>query len=241
MNDDLPAIANKIYQSDAYKINVILDSLGVNFYAFNRNYHELRNVLVATGDPKVMLELSDIEKRADLWVVVDEVIRLMHNYLASVKSLVDNTRVLIKKYWPGNKSFPNEYRHEVSVRFANDPLAQFIEALRNEALHHSHLAVVANFSIYFDQATGKQVFKPSMILNKAALNTVASGWNPLARQYLTSMLDNIDISSIVDEYYQKVVEFHKWIRARIRELHSDELAWLEEASSRIETALDKYK
>jgi len=59
-----------------------------------------------------------------------EIVCLLHNYLASAKTLIDHTRILVEELYK-NTDFWAEYEARKKETFIDSPLAQFVQNLRN--------------------------------------------------------------------------------------------------------------
>ena len=236
-NKELYEISQTIINSNAYKISNQLETLKRNFFIFNRNHTELNKVLNLTKNEKKMLKLWDLKNRNQLGLVLNELARLLHNYLASAKTLISYTRVLIK-HWYKNTEFLNEYNEEVKNRFDNNPLAKCIEKLRDYCLHYSLPITNANFK--FTPIEGTHNVKSidfSFSLVKESL-LFWDGWKTKARDFLNNSDEDINIESFVNNYYEKVKEFHQWIVKRIIENNKGELEWLAETQRQMIDLMD---
>ena len=86
-------------------------------------------------DVKARLELWDMRNRKGFEAFLDEVDRLFHNFLAAATSLRDHTRRLWQKYPPPDPALAAEYQKRVKQTFADSPLANFVQRLRNYSMH----------------------------------------------------------------------------------------------------------
>ena len=234
--DDLLALAKEVNDSDALRYAGRIKTLQVNYYVFNRNYGELKKLIEIKNDPKKMLELWDLRNRNQLEIVINEVLRLFHNFLASAKSLVDQTRVVIRA-WYKDTDFLKEYNHQIASRFTNNQTARFIEDLRNYNLHYSLPITNATFTIHNDKETGKSAIDFSFVLVKSGL-LEWSGWDK-GKAFLSSSNDKIDIGNLASEYYKQILDFHSWLVERLQEIHQEDLLWLEKMRQRTINAMSE--
>ena len=123
----------QLASSEGWKIEMGWKNLMMSYYIFMANYNQLKN----------SLELFNSKEASNLWAIKNrskmnqfhtEVIRLFHNYLASVKSLVDHTRIMVEEVHR-NKEFLREYELKKQEIFVNSPLSHFVQQLRNYILH----------------------------------------------------------------------------------------------------------
>ncbi len=224
-HDELLALAKEVNESNALRYEGRIETLQMSYFVFNRNYQELNKLLEIRNNPQKMLELWDLRNRHKLDIVINEVLRLFQNYLASAKSLVDQIRVVIREWYKGT-DFLKEYQDQIDSRFKNNPLAGFIEDLRNYNLHISLPITNATFSVQKDDKTGNSTFDFSFVLLKSGL-LEWSGWEK-GETFLSKSDDEIDIGSLADEYYNQVVDFHSWLTHRLQEIHKKDLIWLDE-------------
>lgn len=210
LNDELVAMPE-------YALVCRIDTLGTSLRVFQRNYAELRKLLAFCADPQSYLSLWDhknAEKQHALW---DEVTRLIHNYVASAKTLIDHTRRLYKDLHKGGLSF-EDYQEKVTRDFASDPLAKFIEDLRDYCMHFAPPPVLSEL---------KYTREPARLTTGIKLNADSlrrfGGWSAPAKKYLSGQGSAVDLLKLVDEYHAKVIAFHKWFNWRVRQLHTKEL------------------
>ncbi|WKZ37961.1 MAG: hypothetical protein QY332_08460 [Anaerolineales bacterium] len=229
--EDAYSLAEKVYSSLAYKIYGRLELLSVNFFVFSRNYHELKRLLHLTKSTKMILRLWDLKNRNELSAVTKDITRLLHNYLAAAKTLVDHTRALVSE-WYAESDFLSEYEAQVLSRFTENPISGFIEGLRNYSLHYSLPFTQASMKITSSDGQKLDQVVSEFVLRRSILR-YWSNWPAKARSYLDESEDEIPVESLADLYYQKILEFHVWIDKRLRKIHSDELVWLSQMNERI--------
>jgi hypothetical protein len=124
----------KIEQSQGWFINNKIGILGISYHIFINNYNELRTALMLFKNPEVSLQLMDQDHPEKLDQFQSEIIRFFHNFLASAKSLVEHTRILVRDLYLGSE-FENNYNEKVNDEFTSSELTRFIQDLRNYILH----------------------------------------------------------------------------------------------------------
>ncbi len=229
--DELLALQQEVHHSNALKYQGHLITLGENFYVFNRNYQELNNFLGVVKKQETMLHLWDLKNRHQLEITINEILRLLHNFLASAKSLVEQTRVVIRIWYKGD-DFLEEYKAQINTRFVNNSLIGFIEDLRNFNLHYSLPITNATLSIKIDQKTGNSITDFSFVLIKTSL-IVWTGWTEKGKDFLSKAKEEIVISNLVDDYYKQIFDFHSWLISSLQEKHKKDLLWLAEMRKKI--------
>lgn len=143
-----------------------------------------------------------------------EFYRLLHNYLASVKTLVDHSRNLSKRY-PNKTDFLREYQDRVR-RISEIPVARFVQELRNVVLHAQLPHIVS--TVTFD-AEGGPVHE--LTVDRAAL-LQASDWSAPARQYVQSQPEQFVLRTAIDAYMTEAMTLSAWIDPQFRVLHGSE-------------------
>ena len=162
-------------------------------------------------DPR-SFHLVAVAQRATLDAALEEVLHLLHNFVAAALTLVDHTRVLYKDLYSISE-FP-DYQAEIEKRFSSVPLIQFVKCLRQFA-QHVRLPHVS-FKVELKQGAPpvRHIF-----LSKQDLETFDS-WNAVAKQYLQSAPESINLDDIVQDYIVSVREFYGWMMSRQSEIHS---------------------
>jgi hypothetical protein len=217
-------LSTAVYQSNAYRTYLRFHLIGTNYFVFARNYEELKKLLLAAQSPDTFQKLWTEDKQEDMLLVKRELIRMLHNFIASAKTLVDHTRAVIED-WYSDTKFLEEYESEVQQRFVGNPVTGFIEELRNYALHFRLPITNARYTVATDPATQEQVATQAFVLDKSELMQW-SKWTSKGTPYLVSADVEIVVAEIADHYYQEIRGFHDWMMKRLEEIHSDEIEWL---------------
>jgi hypothetical protein len=204
------------------RLVAILRTLDSSYYVYQKNYAQLVKLLGLYEDIKTTLELWSVENRPAQNLFHLEVTRLLHNFVASVKSLVEHTRRLQRELHGSDNNFP-EYQQEVDLRFTKNELVQFIEDLRDYCLHYRQLPIFSQMNF----TAQPQNFKSAVRLNLKTLSSYRK-WSTLGRVYLKSQQRDLNVREVIDAYNSIVVNFHSWFRARLRQIHAMELDNLEQ-------------
>lgn len=225
------AISRRVYESEAYQKYQRLLELDTNLFVFDKNYRDLKLAIDAFSQPERISLLFDENESQ---IILNHMVRFLHNYLASAKTLVDHTRLLIRDWYQGT-DFYKEYVKEIEYRFADNKSSSFIEDLRNFALHYSLPVTGLQLSVRTDPETKQQIERVMFFINKSSL----SKWSRWAKgkQYLNEAPEQIIIEELVDQYYSQVLDFHIWMHRRLEEFHADELNWLHEMTERVNKLL----
>jgi hypothetical protein len=176
--------------------------------------------------------VDNVDKRVHLDEALEEVLRLLHNFVASAMSLVDHSRVMFKELYERSERFP-EYLAQVKLRFADKPLVQFVNGLRQFAQHYKTPGI--GYHVAANRDTG---MSRMLVLPKADLLGF-SGWNAAAKIYLVNAPQQIDIRAVTKTYEGAVDEFYAWMESRQLEIHAAELAALKVKQHEVSAALGK--
>jgi hypothetical protein len=210
------ALTKELYALPEYDLYKSLKGFSISLYIFNQNYSELNKMLeFLTNNPEAE-RFMDVRNRDQLNSLLDEVIRLLHNFVAAAMSLVDHTRNIYDKLYSKTGKFP-DYQDRVNREFANDPLVQFVHCLRQYCQHYK----APNISIQFSWKTGDEKLKKTIYLLKNDLKGFDS-WNAGAKKYLDLIEERVDIYEVAASYRKKVLDFHTWFNSRQKEIHKTE-------------------
>lgn len=228
MDNEFMLLSQEIEKSDAYKYECRIETLITNYYVFQRNYEELKKKLEVKNSQEKMFELWDPSNNIQFTTLIREIIRLMQNYLSSAVALVGHTRTAIDRWYTGT-DFQREYKDQIASRFVGNKLTTFVEDLRNFNLHYWLPVTTANMSIINKNA----VF--SFMLDKEHL-LVWSNWEK-GKAFLSEAGNEIDICTLVDEYYRQIDDFHSWLIKRLLDIHKEDFDWLESTRQRARSLL----
>jgi len=201
--DEYIRLLTAVKSTEGYGIYWQIRSVIVSHGIFAGNHKELHKRLSEFADPRVATRLFDQGKRSESQAELHELVRLVHNYVASVKMLVDHTRVISNKVLDPDQF--TVYQQRVDSEFKNDTTSNFLRDLRNYLLHVSHPPIKAK--INFNQAAGMASgidLAPDELL-------VWDNWSTEGRKYIESHSDGVAMLPLVDDYEKKVNGFYKWL------------------------------
>ena len=192
------------------------DSLRLSFYIFQRNHAELRQFLDFYISDSSNQRLYDMAVKERVRTLGYEIARLLQNFVAAAKSLVDHTRNMYRRLYKKGE-FP-DYDREVKSVFAEDPLIRFVQDLRNFLLHYRTAAIQFTYTV--DPRTEEAT-------NSLAMTTEElkrfEGWSPQARKFLDAAGDKVDLSEVVEQYNAKVEDFYRWLGQKQHDIHREEI------------------
>jgi hypothetical protein len=211
---------NELNAMPEYILENKLRTLELSLYVFNKNYFELNKLLNVYKDTQKALTLWEETNRHVQDAFHLEITRLFHNFVTSVKSLIAHTRIIYRDVYGENNKFP-EYQQEVNKLFAQNPLAQFIEDVRDYCLHYSHLPIYSEMNYVVSPPKFESIIRLSVEIIKKYSN-----WSPLGKQYLETQKEDTDVTALVAEYYNLATNFHKWMQSCQLQIHREEFAKL---------------
>lgn len=210
ISDVISALEN----SKGKEIHLQLRGLDQTKIILYRNYFLLLQLDKLIQNKIELLELRNREQMSDFQL---ELARNLHNYLASVKSLVDHTRVLKRKLGL-DKNFENLYEQQRKKLLGTDTIV-FIQQLREYVLHYSLLPS----GIQVDIADNNDSEKITLILNTRTLKEF-SNWKAESIRVLEKYPKNIDIFNLIEEYQNSVNTFYEWFYDQMETIFQKELA-----------------
>lgn len=183
-----------------------------SFTIFAGNQRELKQILVVlteTSNGIVMLAQSQLNG------AIEELSRRLHNFVAAAVSLIEHTENLHNDLYSRDRVF-QDYWLERRREFDEDPLAQFVEKLRNYCAHFA--VAVPIFQIRVDMRTGGNQQSTSVFtLLKVSDLRRYHKWNARARAFMDNK-DTIDLVEVIDQYTDKVNRFYTWYWHRQQEV-----------------------
>ena len=235
----------EVRNSEEYKAISRIKANEMSFRLFLRNYYELKHLLNTTEEYRVAIELGSDGKQAIHHIVMEEVTYLLHNYVASVMSLVAHTRRHLESlYEEKNPVRLEEIQKEIDIRFVDNETHQIIQGIRNYSLHRK-LPVVGRM-MHFNALSDKPEIEAKYIIDIASL-LEWDGWKPLAKQKLEELINTSDeqvifenkervfcINQLITEHHQQVVSFYQWLGKKQKEWHNDDNQFLKEKFKEVE-------
>ncbi|MGG0730793.1 hypothetical protein [Bacillus paramycoides] len=219
---EIRKLDEQLRATGGWRIRSKLEVFSISVYTFEKNNEEIVNILNQyETDFNLALKISWFNNRKELEAFLTEVIRLLHNYLASAMTLVDHTRKLFRSEYKETE-FEKEYNKKIDELFAQSPVSKFIQDLRNYSMHRR--LPIAGASMSFSEESG---MTHSIYLAKKNLVSWDK-WAKNARIYLDKQEDKIVLLELVHEYTKNVMGFQTWFKKKQNEIHSEAMKELEE-------------
>lgn len=150
--------------------------------------------------------------------------RKLFNFLASTAMLIDYTRAFMCKNYC-ETVIMESYLDLVRDQVKTDPLCLFVKELRHLGTHVCNPMQSINISVTREGSEVRDCFDPDGLLSQR------SGWNPVAREYITSMKTNpekLSVIGTVGEYVQKIRRLHGDIDELLKQHHQKDISELAE-------------
>lgn len=208
------ALIKQIEATEGSKILQRIKIHAISHHIFKGNYEELRRVLEKYHDPNFALQLWDMKNRSMLDLFQKEIVRMLHNYVASEKTLIEHTRKFVREHYSGME-FEREYDSKVKEIFSN-PFCAFMEDLRDFFLHNG--LPLTSASVHFEK---DRPLEFQIKLDVASLRGW-SGWDTKAKKFLETLGKDVVLDDLVNRYGSLVTGFYEWFARRLQGFHAKE-------------------
>jgi len=225
---ELGKLFDILEQSREMEIQRNLQALQFSFQVFEGNFAEVVKLLEPLEDPReCLLMYAAPDKRENLDNLILDTKRLLHNFLASAKSLVDHTRVIVNRLYPEDHEFRIEYQKKLSQDLSGNDLQKFVKNLRNYAQHYT-LPVLA-LKISFSSDSNE--FNSTLQINVAILKK----WDKWggSRAYLEPLENGLPVIALASEYYILIQDFYAWLSDRQSDIHQVDFDNLEKMQEKL--------
>lgn len=157
------------------------------------------------------MALDEYRRSSEYTQVEGQLVRLLHNFLASVKSLVDHTRKITKS-GEFSEAHREQYRNKVAEIFGDDH-SKFVEDLRNFSVHFGPIPTNSIFDLSSSQWMVGISIEDLKEWGK---------WTSSSRNFM-SQFENIRLSWLVGVYQDKSLRMTEWLVKSIPEHYRDVL------------------
>jgi hypothetical protein len=235
--DKANEIDKEIRESNALRIYNRIRYLQNVFYIYERNYKELETTLTTFRTPEIIIPFFDEKKGDDFNILINELRRYFHNYVASAATLRSHAQIIIPEAYNPSEFF-TEYQNKVDIEFKYEPLSVFVQDLRNYTLHRSLPATYSQIQFHQNEQTKQSMPTARAYLDKESLLQGYDKWTRASKKYLAEAPDEIDLSDLINNHHDKFASFYNWLNNRLNEIHSDELLWLQTKSNELRMILE---
>jgi hypothetical protein len=200
---------------------------------FQMNAHELMEASRRMRDPDQGLSLMLEKNREAGRQAHRELNRHVHNFAASALTLVEHTRIMMREHY-ADTEFHKAYEDEVAMVFVNEPVANFVQGLRNYMVHkglpNSHMFL--SFKSDPNATDGSGTQETGVRYDTASLLEWPR-WKPPARKYLNDSGEHLDVHRFAEAYLVLVNRFYAWLDSTLQDHHKADLEELGELNQRL--------
>ncbi|MBS64299.1 MAG: hypothetical protein CMN27_15305 [Salinisphaera sp.] len=161
-----------------------------------------------------------------------ELNRHVHNFVSSALTLIEHTRNFMRKNYADTNMLA-DYEKQVVQTFAQSPVAQFIQGLRNYMLHRG-LPNSRMFMTFIADPSGENgmgTMETGVTYDTSSLLDW-SDWRPQAITYLEQAGKSVDPQAFTEEYVTLVNQFQDWLDSALDAYHESDLKELGELQQR---------
>jgi len=201
-------------ETPEFGITEEISSFSRSIELFDGNYHELRDLIIFFEDVNQSFYLEQDGNDEERRRLLRDIVRRMHNYVASVLSLIDHSRLHYRKLYDRNNIFP-EYQSKVDQVFKFDPLSCFVKDLRQYFQHYGLPG------IYFQTSWTRESGLMERTVRLRLTDLEHFTWSSTAKKFLVTQTEDINLLTLTDAYHDKVTVFYDWFQERQKQLHAD--------------------
>ena len=194
------------------RVDADLQMVGRSLRIFTGNAAELRVQLDEDQSPETFLRLGP-SNQVEFEEHLDEIDRLLHNFLAASYTLKQHTLKIKNRYADDN--FSDEY---ASHNPFGDPVCHLVQRLRSD-MQHAHLPAIHQREEY--KRDPAPSFMCRLVVSRTYLATL--DLNGETKQYLAALDADPAIEDLVDTYVRHVKGFAAWFIGAVVELRAQEL------------------
>lgn len=210
-------LAEKRDQLEGTKIIRLIEHLATSQYTLNRNYHELMGLINSyESDWKIWA----VENRPELEALQREFLRLLHNFLSSIFSLVEHTYAFRKDL--DNSELDSFYNEKLKELRVNECII-FLKDLRIFTQHYKLPFVTAILSFKATNSKkGEGISEQKLILDKDNL-LKWTRWSSTSKAFLDAQDKEIDVKKIIEEYQALIKNFYDQFYNKAAKLYEKEI------------------
>jgi hypothetical protein len=212
-----------------------LEALNRCSYTFGRNAQELADHV------ERFLASSTLHARELSDDYVNELVRLLHNYLTSVTSLIDAQRVVMRHRWPTpgkeRSAFETQdYAEKLSDTFETGE-AEFMQKLRNYCTHYAIPVPGLGTSMSWEQG-GPVIRVNTLQLDRDALLRWEE-WRAAATTYLRNQPQRFDFAPIIERYQASARVFFQWFWEEVNKRSAAQVTELNDKAREVQLWWDE--
>jgi hypothetical protein len=222
----------QIENSPGHQILNDIKGLKNSVYIYRENFRELEKILDQFRDVDFATDLVSERYSTKREKKIREFLRVFHNFILSVKSLVAHARNFMNKSYQETQLY-QDYNRKIENNFKKDNEVIFLEKLRNYFCHYRLPKFKTKITIDLEENSETSNIK---LLKKDLLEF--SGWGNSAKKYISNCPKEINVRDIIYRYKNSTDELYSWLFQKIEKLHSEELKRTRELIEEYETISD---
>lgn len=206
-----------------YNVINSLKSLFRTYYTLEKNYDELMNLIVRCENELIFKIFEDGILYNNMKL---EISRMLHNYYSSIQSLIDHTRRIKEKL--NNNELNISWQNEITILLNND-CTKFSKKFRNYIQHYEIPVLHSKFHISNpDGLTPEKIknrdatFIYNMHVDQKEL-LIWDNWNSASKRYIKNLGKELELKSLLSDYYNLNYNFYDWFYNKIYSLYGDEI------------------
>ncbi len=201
------------------------NSLDDTIRVFRGNHWELSQALAVGRDPHKWLPLMAQTNDEGFWKFMDELDRLLHNYLASAFSLSSCMwEIKRSRGWP-SKAEGLEFERRSPYKRPGP--TSFMFALRHAAQHQRIPMTSGGIRGWRDEKSGRLESEAYFFLVLADLRRLNWKRAPEGRAYLDALSEDPRLDTLVDVFTDELIAFAMWFRTYFQHVYRQEFEQLE--------------
>jgi hypothetical protein len=217
-DEELSLLIEEIRSSKGQQVMDEVARLQASVRLVGRNKVELIRALEVLKQDDLILQLYAETNRPILTGVIEDVGRLLANFLASAFSLVDHARRQRLSPDDDDPEFDEEIHEQIERRFSKDDAHNVANGLRNYLLHRGILPITADLKVI----RGAEIRSDGFKLSTNEL-LKWDRWTTKERTILARMGKTIDVGELATRYFSKVERFYIWLWGRQFEIYATEI------------------
>jgi hypothetical protein len=198
-----------------------LNSLGGSYYIVEKNYRDLISNLIQYQSD---ITLIAYDNKDNFRLAMRETKRMLHNYLASVQSLIDHLRNFVNNE---NTQCYTEFS-KLTEALRKNGCVTFTKDFRNY-IQHNNLPII---SMKMEFMRIPNSLKQRIFLNKSDL-LKWDRWSSNSKTYLQGLGEDLDLISLFEVYQKLNREHHRIIITKLVEFHLQEISDMKKLGTEI--------
>lgn len=200
----------------------------------HKNYDDLNEFILKNLKNHTLIAIKNYKEYA---IFRQELLRLLHNYLASITTLRDISRNIKKKL---NENIKNHYDFQIKTMNRVNYTIKFLQDLRNYTLHRNLPNIGIHFSAKRNSENEMEIKQIAYLPKKDLLEW--ENWSHNSKKFIERyQKEQLDLSEIINNYHSTIIGFTNLLIWSIRDEYKTELNELEKLNNRMKELTEKLK